>query len=224
MSLQSLNTQVPLPTLLSDYVQQTRREARRRQGLPRLGVFLLVGALGALSLIAPDFFPLFLLGGVCLITMRLESYMPPAWVRQGALVLEALTETSKDVLPELFALGEALESLPKLRKRTSRRDPNAQRSNRLVFEIQEALFVALTRLLAYRSPEELEALGTAQRAFLRRAIFRTADANFITCALLVLATLQDTELWAQAEEFSTCHPSERIREAASEYLSTLTAS
>jgi hypothetical protein len=224
MSLQSLNSQVPLPTLLTEYVQQTRHEARRRQGLQRLGVFLLVGILGALSLIAPDFFPLFLLGGICLVAMRLESYIAPAWVRQGTLVLEALTEAPKETLPELFALGEALENLPKLRKRTSRRDPNAQRSNRLVFEIQEALFVTLTRLLAYRSSEELEALSSPQRAFLRRAIFRTADANFITCALLVLATLQDTELWAQAEEFSACHPSERIREAASEYLHTLTAS
>uniref|UniRef100_UPI00286B99CF hypothetical protein n=1 Tax=Armatimonas sp. TaxID=1872638 RepID=UPI00286B99CF len=61
-------------------------------------------------------------------------------------------------------------------------------------------------------------------AYLRRAIFRSADAGFVACALLVLATLRDTNLRPQAQELSDHHPSERIREAASEYISALAPS
>ena len=142
------------------------------------------------------------------------------WVEQGGQLHEAFSWAPQELLTELFAVGEALEKLPRLE---GRRDPH-RRANRMTFELQEALFVAFTRLLARRTPRELVLLDEPQRAYLRRAIFRSADAGFVACALLVLATLRDTTLRPQAQELSDHHPSERIREAASEYLSALAVS
>lgn len=234
--MSSRQAAVALSPLLQDYVLQTRQEARRRQRIPPT-IYLIMFSLGVIvTAAAPEYFLtcviLFLILGL-LVTMGMaltdagsgSDLIAPEWVRQGTLVLETLDQASKETLPELFTLGEALESLPKRRRRSRRRrDPNGRRADQLSFEIQEALFLTLTRLLTPRSPEELTELSHEQRAFLRRAIFRTADASFIACALLVLATLQDTELRTQAEELSAHHPSERIREAASEYLHALATS
>jgi hypothetical protein len=150
----------------------------------------------------------------------LETSLSEEWVNQGVKLQDAFLGAPQDILPELFALGEALEKLPRLEGRRNLH----RKANRMTFELQEALFVTFTRLLARRTPQELVFLDEPQRAYLRRAVFRSADAGFVACALLVLATLRDTNLRPQAQELLDRHPSERIREAASEYISALAPS
>ncbi|WP_395146430.1 hypothetical protein [Armatimonas sp.] len=217
----------PLRERLRHYIRVTKQEGHRRryQSLPGVAFLLL----GFILLIATIFWPVFLIALLFFLAAALNfaatrTKVTPEWVRNGTQVQEELSKVPKELLSELLELGGALETLPRLRQSRSRTDPNVSRANRLVFDIQEALFVALTHLLACRTPSELVQLDESQRAFLRRAIFRTADARFITCAFLVLATLQDSHLSAQAEDMATRHPSERIREAASEYLYALTTS
>ncbi|WP_309687696.1 hypothetical protein [Armatimonas sp.] len=217
----------PLREHLRRYIHVTKQEGHRRRyhSLPWRVLLLL----GLLLLTATILWPVFVIALLFFLATALNfaatrTKVTPEWVRNGTQVQAELSKVPKELLSELFELGRTLETLPRLRESRSRTDPNVSRANRLVFEIQEALFVTLTHLLAYRTPSELMQLDESQRAFLRRAIFRTADASFIACAFLVLATLQDSQLRTHAEDLAAHHPSERIREAASEYLHALTTS
>ena len=195
--IQNVQNDAGLKAQLHDFVHGTRIETRRRR---RDGRWWWV--LGLIGWAASE-----------------KHEISPDWVRQGTQIQEALPSASKELLPEIFSLGEALEKLPMMEGRRNEH----RKANRMTFELQEALFITLNRLLAHRSPQELVLLDGPQRAFLRRAIFRTADSAFIACALLVLATLQDAALHPQAQELADHHPSERIREAAGEYLRSQTS-
>lgn len=194
---QEIQNQEGLKTQLRDFVHGTRIETRRRRRDGRW--WWILGLIGWAA--------------------SKKHELSPDWVRQGTQIQEALSWVPKECLPELFSLGEVLEKLPVMEGRRNEH----RKANRMTFELQEALFITLNRLLAHRSPQELVLLDGPQRAFLRRAIFRTADSGFIACALLVLATLQDVALHPQAQELADHHPSERIREAAGEYLRSHTS-
>ena len=143
------------------------------------------------------------------------------WLKQGASVRDLLSRVPKSFLPQVLELGEVLESLPLLPERRHLRGQGFHRANRMVFEVQEALFDALVRLLPRLVPDELAQLTPQNRRYLARAIPRSADAAFLSTILLTLATIGDRSLLPIAREYVILHPSEHVREAAQEYLHAL---
>jgi hypothetical protein len=212
-----------LQELLEEFLEGTQRELRRRRRGRYGTVFLVIAVLGgALAISVPTLSPLVLL---ILVAMGYWNHpgrqeISPQWVARGTQLMDGLGSAPKELLPGLFILGELLEKLPLIEGRRNEH----RKANRMTFELQEAIFMALTRILSRRVPQELVLLDGPQRDYLRRAIFRTADSSFIACALLVLATLQDSTLHPEAKELAERHPSERIREAAGEYLRSLATS
>lgn len=216
--------------VLLEFIQATRAEHMQRgvSSSVFLALFITLMLLVAFLLRTTPALCLFPLGLAIWLVHRLWGRrtlprewlgpIPKDWLSQGALVRDLLKDLPKSMLPEILRLGEVLEALPHLPEARQRRGYRLRRANRMVSEVQAALFLTLGRLLPRLDPEELAQLTAQNRAYLCRAIQRSSDTSFITALFLTLASAGERTLLPLAHDYIVHHPAENVREAAQEYL------